>query len=36
MPEDVREKLFAIDSFKNYFAKEIQKLEEEKEYRLRA
>jgi hypothetical protein len=36
MPEDVREKLFAIETFKNYFGKEIQKLGEEKEYRLRA
>jgi hypothetical protein len=36
IPQDVLEKLMAVESFRGHFAKEIEKLSEEKEYRLRA
>jgi hypothetical protein len=36
MPQEVREKLFAIESFQQHFGKIIAKLSEEKDYRLRA
>ena len=36
MPQEVREKLFALESFQAHFGKIISKLSEEKEYRLRA
>ena len=36
MPLEVREKLFALESFQLHFGKIITKLGEEKEYRLRA
>lgn len=35
MPEEVKEKLFAIDSFREHFSKEIEQLKHEKEYRAR-
>lgn len=36
MPVEVREKLFAVPAFNEHFAKKIEKLGEEKEYRNRA
>ena len=36
MPSEVREKLFMVESFRQYFEKEIAKLDEEKTYRARA
>lgn len=35
MPKEVREKLFAVESFRQHFEKEIAKLGEEQEYRAR-
>ena len=36
MPSDVREKIFAVDSFREHFEKEIAKISEEKKFRARA
>ena len=36
MPLDVREKLYAVETFSQHFEKEIKKLSEEKDYRLHA
>jgi hypothetical protein len=36
MPSAVRENIFAVDSFRENFGKEITKLSEEKAYRERA
>jgi len=36
MPSAVRENIFAVDSFREHFGKEITKLSEEKAYRERA
>ena len=36
MPTEVRVKLLAVESFRSYFKSEIEKLSQEKEYRLRA
>ena len=36
MPVEVRDKLVAVDLFRVHFEKEIEKLSQEKDYRLRA